>query len=145
MSTPEQRRSGASLFARVFDIDVGASEAGPVIKLCNLMLSECLLTGFTEVRLAAPEGEGAAVQYGRGNEWKDVMKLPAGGQSAVVNRFKVMANLDIAKRPEQEGTFTIRTQGRELVVAITVKVAKGGAEEVLLRFPADSPGPASAS
>ena len=140
MSTPEQRRSGAELFARVFDLD-DTSEAAtrPVPRLCNLILTECMLGGYPEIRVLAPEGGGAQVRYGSGEQWKDVMKVPDGVHGPVVNRFKVMANLDVARRPSQEGVLLVRRGGKDFTITINVETTPGGAEQLWLRFSGANP------
>jgi type II secretory ATPase GspE/PulE/Tfp pilus assembly ATPase PilB-like protein len=141
----QRRRSAAGLFLKVHDLSVGsASEMGPpVTRLCNLIISEALLTGSDGVRVGAPTTEGAQVQFHRAGAWVDVMRVPAPIQAPIVNRLKVMANLDVAKHPTQEGSLKVRLQGEVLSLGIMVTL-RGTAEEASLTLPPRS-GEASVS
>jgi type II secretory ATPase GspE/PulE/Tfp pilus assembly ATPase PilB-like protein len=133
----QRRRSAAALFLKVHDLDdavAAGSAQGPVARLCNLMISEGLYANGDELRVCAPTTESAQVQLHREGTWVDIMRVPAQAQSPVVNRLKVMANLDIAKRPLQEGTLKVRLQGQVLSLAITVRL-RGTAEEASLHLP----------
>lgn len=130
----QRRRSAASLFLKVHDLDPVAAEAqGPATRLCHLMLSESLLTGCDELRVLAPEEGRAKVQMHRAGTWVEVMALPAQAQVPVINRLKVMANLDIARHPVQEGTLKVRLQGEARSLAITVRL-RGDFEEASLEL-----------
>lgn len=130
----QRRRSAASLFLKVYDLDpVAAAAQRPVAHLCHLMLSESLRTGCDGLRVLAPEEQRARVQMHRDGTWVDVMALPAQAQVPVINRLKVMANLDIARRPVQEGTLKVRLRGEERSLAITVRL-RGDFEEASLEL-----------
>ena len=132
----QRRRSAAALFLKVHDlaVDDGAAAQPPVTRLCNLMLSEALLTKSSGLRVCAVTGEGAAVQFHRDGTWLEAMRLPPQVQVAVINRLKVMANLDIAKHPVQEGALKVRVQGQVLSLGITVRL-HGDSEEATVDLP----------
>jgi len=62
------------------------------------------------------------------------MRVPAAVHVPLINRLKVMANLDIARPPLQQGVLRIRTQGEEFTLGIEVRL-RGDAEEALLHLP----------
>lgn len=132
----QRRRSAAALFLKVHDlaVDDGAAPQRPVTRLCNLMISEALLTKSNGLRVCAAMGDGAAVQFHRDGTWVDVMRLPPQVQVPVINRLKVMANLDIAKHPVQEGTLKVRLQGQVLSLGIAVRL-HGDFEEATVDLP----------
>jgi len=131
------RRSAAALFLKVHDLDEAAAAgvAQPaVVRLCNLMIEESLRAGGDELRVLAPAAGGATIQLLRAGAWVDIMRVPAAAQVPLINRLKVMANLDIAKQALQQGTLKVRTQGEVLTLAIEVRL-RGDAEEASLRLP----------
>lgn len=132
-----RRISAAALFLKVHDLDPMLAEPSsnrPVVRLCALILSEALLGGWDEIRVCAAGPEGAAVQYRRAGEWVDVMRVPAPVQAPIINRLKVMANLDVAKRPVQAGSLRVRLQGQVLELSIAVSGSRAG-EEASVRLP----------
>jgi len=136
---PDKRRAAASLFSRVFDLD-GHDERPtsdrPLVRLCSLILLECIASRVSDLQLSLVENKGVATVQLQGS-WKEMMNYPAPMHGAMVNRFKVMANLDLAKQPTQEGELRVRGHGREVRIRITVRKEPTGAEEALLHFPDD--------
>jgi type II secretory ATPase GspE/PulE/Tfp pilus assembly ATPase PilB-like protein len=132
-----RRRSAAALFLKVHDltVDDAAAAQRPVPRLCDLMISEALLTNSDRLRVCAATAQGAPVQFQRDGHWVDVMRFPAGVQVPVINRLKVMANLDVAKHPVQEGMLKVRFQGEELSVGITVRLQEESEEAILDLLP----------
>jgi type II secretory ATPase GspE/PulE/Tfp pilus assembly ATPase PilB-like protein len=72
------------------------------------------------------------------------MRVPAPVQPPLINRLKVMANLDIAKRPVQQGTLKVRLGGQVFTFAIEV-TRRGNDEEASLRLPPDAAKPNSSA
>ena len=135
----KRRRSAAVLYLRVHGLELETSSSNrPVVRLCALMLSEALLGTWEEVRVRAPGRDTATIQYGRAGEWLDVMRVPPAIQAPLVNRLKVMANLDVAKRPVQEGPLKVQLRDQVFELEIVVRVA-GDAEEASVRLPAPKP------
>jgi type IV pilus assembly protein PilB len=130
----QRRRSAAALFLKVHDLSLDEAAGAPVTRLCNLMITEGFLTNVDGLRVCAATAEGARVQYHRDRAWTEVMRLPAQVQVAVINRLKVMANLDVAKRSLQEGMLKVRLRGQVLVVGIAVRL-HGDSEEATLDLP----------
>jgi len=133
----QRRRSAADLFLKVHDLDdaAGAGNAQrPVVRLCNLMIQESLQAAGDQLRVLAPTAEGATVQLLRADAWIDIMRVPAAVHVPLINRLKVMANLDIARQPLQQGVLKVRMHGEELTLGIEVRL-RGDAEEALLQLP----------
>jgi type II secretory ATPase GspE/PulE/Tfp pilus assembly ATPase PilB-like protein len=141
----QRRRSAAALFLKVHDLDEAAAAgitSPAVVRLCDLMLQESLQAGGDQLRVQAPTGGGATIQLHRAGTWVDIMRVPAAAQVPLINRLKVMANLDIARQPLQQGVLKVRIQGEVLTLAIEVKLC-GDAEEALLQLPPRSDEPES--
>ncbi len=148
MSGEDLRRS-SNPFARVFDLDEEPSQ-GPVVRLAHLIIQQFFLAGgqqFSISGTSAPEAmatlpgmdpptQRCAVQYLIKDEWKQVMVLPIQAAGPLVNRLKVMSNLDIARHPHQEGELCVRHAGSEYTLSITVTLGPSGTEDVVVRHAA---------
>ena len=135
----EKRKSvGAALFSKVHDLDEAAhpaSTVSPIVTLCNLILRESLASSVAELRIGAPNPDLAPIEVLLQGAWKPMMKIPGKALPQLVNRLKVMANLDIARHPTQEGVVRLFTAGREFTVAVAITLKPDGLEEAHLRFP----------
>lgn len=127
-------------FDRVHDVD--AEQPGrPVVRLLNLIVSECVLSGSERIRLGPePDDKGMPIRFGRGDDWRHVMTVPLPAHAQLVNRVKVMANLDITRHVTQRGELHIRLREVERVFHVLVTPGAAGVEEVLLTL-ADSARP----
>lgn len=130
------RRAAAALFLTVHDLDDAAgadSTSPPVVRLCSCMIAEGLRAGGDQLRVLAPTADGATIQLRRADTWIDIMRVPAAVQGPLVNRLKVMANLDIDRQPTQQGVLKVRAEGAVLTLRIEVRL-RGEAEEALLQL-----------
>lgn len=109
----------------------------PAVKLCNLIISECLDGGHTSIRLSGGDShdgeEVLGVQYLVDGSWKDVMKIPAAPGLAVLAHLRSMCDVDPAHNPRQEGTFSVQTRGAEASVTAHFTRNAEGAEDVELQ------------
>lgn len=137
---PSPRESGANLFRQVYDLGGDpASAAGPnqrpVPRLCSLVLTEGFANQAREIRLDESEAAAGGVEFLIGEEWRQVMKVPVQAHRHMVNRFKVMANLDIGRVPEQLGQIHVRLNGALHILGITIQAQPAGNERVVVRLP----------
>jgi general secretion pathway protein E len=109
-----------------------ASEA-PVIRLVNLLLTEALEAGASDVHLEA-SSTSLAVRYRVDGVLRDAPSPPGGLRAAVVSRLKIMAELDIAERRiPQDGRIRLQLQDREIDVRVSTVPTLYG-ESVVLRL-----------
>ena len=132
MTTPE-RRSAANPLAHVFDLN--AHEDAPIAAFCNGLLSEALKTGCVHVQVVRESDERTAIRFERERTWEQEIDPPGVMHNALVNRLKVMGNLHIDRKPEQEGRIYALYHGREVVITIEVKRLLNGTEAVDLELP----------
>jgi len=125
-----------SPFHRVFDA-TGDEETAPVARLASLVLSELIRSNHKRMSVRFV-GDRISIQFGTDDQSQDVMKLPAITHGPFVNRLKVMANLDIAKRPSQNGTLYICVDGAEYALAIRTEVNADGSEDAALAITASA-------
>lgn len=85
-----------------------AAEEAPVIKLVNLMLSEALSRGASDIHIEPYEKE-YRVRYRIDGVLQTIMTPPLKLRDAITSRVKIMAKLDISeKRLPQDGRIMLR-------------------------------------
>lgn len=99
----------------------------PVVRLVNLMLAECITSSATSLKLDT----AGDVTFEITGEWKPVMKLPPGAQATAVNRLKIMAQLDISRRPSQQGSMMLKLGERSFLARIGITNTPEGEEAVV--------------
>ena len=109
-------------------------DAAPVVNLCGAILREATSQHATRVRVSSA-GE---VSYEIEGAWRAVMVIPPKVLGAILNRLKVMADLDIAKHSLQSGVLALRTQERTFNARIAVSMTPAVGEEALIDFSASA-------
>src|SRR5262245_16632635 len=99
------------------EIDLNAlaksSEAGPVVKLSNVLLIDALKRGASDIHIEPYEKE-FRVRFRIDGVLYNVMALPMKLKDPLTSRVKIMAKLDIAeKRLPQDGRIKIRLKIEE--------------------------------
>ena len=134
MPTPGD--SAARLFRKeyVIDDDGASGDDRPVSRLAALVIAEGFRSRARAVRLIG-EVETGSVEYDIDGEWRRMMKLPGPAFLPLVNRLKIMAVLDISRRPSQSGEIHVRFGGALRVLSIQTESSPAGQETVLLTLP----------
>ena len=123
------------------DIDLAELEKGteeaPVVKLCNLVLTDALRRGASDIHIEPYERE-FRVRFRIDGILYVVMNPPMKLRDAIISRLKIMARLDISERRlPQDGRIKIRmnNQGklRELDYRVSTLPTLFG-EKVVLRL-----------
>ena len=123
------------------DIDLAELEKGteeaPVVKLCNLVLTDALRRGASDIHIEPYERE-FRVRFRIDGVLYVVMNPPMKLRDAIISRLKIMARLDISERRlPQDGRIKIRmnNQGklRELDYRVSTLPTLFG-EKVVLRL-----------
>lgn len=130
----------------IHNLDVvpdGAPQPRPAVKLCNLIISECLDSGHTSIRLSGGgfhEGvEVLSVQHLVDGSWKDVMKIPAAPGVAVLAHLRSMCEVDPAHHPQQESTFRVRAHRVQASVTAHFRRSADGVEHAELQLTSHRP------
>jgi general secretion pathway protein E len=114
------------------DLERLAGQA-PVVRLVNLLLTEAVQAGASDLHLDATEA-GLAVRYRVDGVLQDAPAPPAHLRAAVVSRLKIMAELDTAERRlPQDGRIRLALEDRELDVRVSTLPTLHG-ESVVLRL-----------
>jgi type IV pilus assembly protein PilB len=96
------------------DIDLEAleqqSEEAPVVRLCNIILTDAIKRGASDIHIEPYEKE-YRVRYRIDGVLYEMMRPPLKLREAITSRIKIMAKLDIAeKRLPQDGRIKIKTR-----------------------------------
>jgi len=120
------------------DIDISQleemAEEAPVVKLVNLILTDAINKGASDIHLEALE-KSFRVRYRIDGVLHKVMDPPKKLQSALISRIKIMSSLDIAERRlPQDGRIKLRTsKGKEIDFRVSSMPTIYG-EKVVLRL-----------
>ena len=125
---------GKSLDEQDEEYDLLASDnSSPVIRMLNMMLSEAIKQGASDIHFD-PQEKGLIVRYRIDGVLQKRHTPPRDLQGQLITRIKVMAKLDIAEhRLPQDGRIKLRMAGREIDFRVsTVPIVNG--ERVVLRI-----------
>ncbi len=120
------------------EADVGelakASEDAPVIKLVNLVLTDAVKKGASDIHVE-PYEKSFRVRYRIDGVLYEVMKPPTKLRNAILSRIKIMSELDIAERRlPQDGRIKLKLgRGREMDFRVSVLPTLFG-EKIVLRL-----------
>jgi type IV pilus assembly protein PilB len=110
-----------------------ATEEAPVIKLVNLILTDAINKGASDIHLE-PYEKTFRIRFRLDGILHEVMSPPLTMHPAVTSRVKIMARLDIAeRRMPQDGRIKVRTGQREVDLRVSIIPTLFG-EKVVMRL-----------
>jgi type IV pilus assembly protein PilB len=110
-----------------------AVEEAPVVKLVNLILSEAIGKGASDVHLE-PYEKNFRVRYRIDGVLYDIMQPPLKLKAALSSRIKIMSELDIAERRlPQDGRIKLRAKGRSVDLRVSTLPTLFG-EKIVMRI-----------
>ncbi len=111
-----------------------ATEEAPVVKLVNLILSDAIKKGASDIHLE-PYEKSFRVRFRIDGVLHKVMDPPKKLQNAIISRIKIMAELDIAERRlPQDGRIKLKTpRGKEMDFRVSSLPTIYG-EKIVLRL-----------
>jgi general secretion pathway protein E len=117
----------------VYDLLDTTLQASPIIKLLNLIITEAIQQGTSDIHFD-PTDEGLRVRYRIDGVLQEKHRPSIEYQAQLLSRIKVMAKMDIAERRlPQDGRIKLRMGQREIDFRVsTVPVAEG--ERIVLRI-----------
>ena len=108
-------------------------EAGPVVKLTNLILHEAVRARASDIHLE-PGREGGTVRFRVDGVLQTMMQISTPVLNRVVSRIKIMGKLDIADRLRpQDGRARLQVEGNTLDLRIST-VPTRDAEKAVIRL-----------
>lgn len=110
-----------------------AVEEAPVVKLVNLILTDAIKKGASDIHIEAYEKK-FRVRYRIDGVLYEVMNPPLKLRAALTSRLKIMAELDIAERRlPQDGRIKLKMKDREIDLRVSTLPCLFG-EKVVLRI-----------
>ena len=110
-----------------------ATQETPVIKLVNMMMTEAVREGVSDIHIA-PDKEDVTVRYRIDGLLHEADRYPKELHSGVVSRIKVIANLDIAEtRVPQDGRIRMEIENQIVDTRISVMPTVHG-ENIVIRL-----------
>ena len=116
------------------DVDAAEAEAAPVVKLCNLILTDAVKKGASDVHVE-PYEKSFRIRFRIDGVLYEVMKPPMKLRNAITSRLKIMSKLDIAERRlPQDGRIKLKMgPKKEMDYRVSVLPTLFG-EKVVLRL-----------
>jgi len=110
-----------------------SAEDAPFVKLVNLMLTEAIKEGSTDVHIE-PGRTNVNVRIRIDGVLVNIMSPPINSLNGIVTRIKILSKLNIAEhRLPQDGRMKIKTTNKEIDVRVSILPTVHG-EKVVLRL-----------
>jgi type IV pilus assembly protein PilB len=110
-----------------------AVQDAPVVKLINALLTDAVARGASDIHFECFEHE-LRVRYRVDGVLQEIMKPPLKLRSALISRFKIMANLNISERRiPQDGRIKLKIMNRIIDYRVSTLPTLFG-EKVVLRI-----------
>lgn len=107
-------------------------EDAPVVKLANIILSEAIKKGVSDIHIE-PYETNFRVRYRLDGSLYEIMAPPKRLQAALTSRFKIMASLDIAERRlPQDGRIKLRVEDKQVDLRVSTLPCLFG-EKIVMR------------
>ena len=116
------------------EIDIEGAEAAPVVKLVNQILAKALVEKVSDIHIE-PQEEGLRVRFRKDGVLRQAFPvMPKHIIPAVISRFKIIAELDIAERRKpQDGRIRRTYEGRKVDFRMNTLPSRYG-EKVCMRI-----------
>lgn len=111
----------------------GLVEEAPIVKLVNLLITEAIKAGASDIHIE-PDELFLGTRYRVDGVLHEVASPPKDLQSAIVSRIKILSGMDIAeRRVPQDGRFQLKIEDRQIDCRVsTIPTVYG--ENVVIRL-----------
>jgi type IV pilus assembly protein PilB len=114
-------------------IDAKGDEDAPVVKLINLIITEAIKSGCTDIHIE-PLSKNTRVRFRIDGALREVMSPPIHMHPGLVSIVKVMSKLNIAERRlPQDGHISLKTAVKSVDVRVSITPTVVG-EKVVMRL-----------
>ncbi len=132
-SLGKDREEGKEDDVEVYDLFETSREQSPIVKLLNLILTEAIQQGASDIHFE-PQESGLKVRYRIDGVLQTRHSPSPEYQSQLLARIKVMAKMDIAEhRLPQDGRIKLKMGRREIDFRVSTVPITGG-ERIVLRI-----------
>lgn len=115
----------------VDELSVKGAEDAAIVKLVNLILSQAVREGTSDIHIE-PDEDIFRVRYRVDGILHEVLTPPKGLHPMVISRIKILADLDVSERRlPQDGRFRIHYDGRDIDVRVNTLPTVQGEKAVL--------------
>ena len=119
------------------DMDISkleaAGEDAPVVRLVNLILTEAVRSGASDIHIE-PYEKSLRCRYRIDGVLHEVQSPPRSLSAAISSRLKIMSSLDIAERRlPQDGRIKIKVLGKEIDLRVSICPVQFG-EKIVMRI-----------
>lgn len=113
------------------EIDSGNQADAPVVKLVNLILTEAIKSGTTDIHIE-PLSNQSRVRFRIDGALREVMSPPLNMHPGMISLIKVMSKLNIAERRlPQDGHISLKTAVKAVDVRVSITPTVTGEKAVL--------------
>lgn len=118
----------------VNDLDLAKqAQDAPIVHLANQILAKAIKRGCSDIHVE-PQEKGVIVRYRLDGVLFVDRNLPKAILAALVSRYKIMADLDIAERRlPQDGRIRVRFSGKDIDFRVSTMPSKHG-EKLVMRI-----------
>ncbi len=110
-----------------------AVEEAPVVKLVNLILSEAIVRGASDIHVE-PYEKTFRIRYRIDGVLYDIMQPPVRLKAALTSRIKIMSELDIAERRlPQDGRIKLKVRNKPIDLRVSTLPTLFG-EKIVMRI-----------
>jgi len=110
-----------------------AGEDAPVVRLVNLILTEAVRSGASDIHIE-PYEKSLRCRYRIDGVLHEVQSPPRSLSAAISSRLKIMSSLDIAERRlPQDGRIKIKVLGKEIDLRVSICPVQFG-EKIVMRI-----------
>jgi len=109
------------------------SDEAPIVKLVNYIINKAVTDRASDIHIE-PQEKDLRVRYRVDGVLHEVMRSPRATQQAIISRFKIMADMDIAEtRKPQDGHTALTVAGHKMDFRVSTLPTVYG-ERVVLRI-----------
>lgn len=118
---------------RPIALEAKAADETPVIKLVNMMITQAVRDGASDIHVE-PDEKATRIRYRVDGILHEVMTPPKHLQSGISSRIKILSSLDISeKRVPQDGRFNMNVGEKSLDIRVSTLPTIFG-EKVVMRI-----------
>lgn len=109
-------------------------EDGPVIRFVNLIITQAIEDGASDIHIEPGEKE-VTVRYRIDGVLKEQSRQPRASMPVLISRLKIMADMNIAeKRIPQDGRLSVVHKGKKIDLRVAALPTVHGAEKIVMRI-----------
>lgn len=113
--------------------DEKMAEQAPIIRLANALIQQAIIDRASDIHVE-PQERSVRVRYRVDGVLAEAMTVPRNLMAALISRFKIMADMNIAERRiPQDGRIEIRNQGKDYDLRVSSIPCPFG-EKIVMRI-----------